>query len=473
MRAAILHFHLRPGGVTRVIELTCEALRGQGIEPLVIVGEPPPPGCRVPASHVAVVPELAYGVETRQSEALMAGVEAAARRHWQASADLLHTHNHALGKNFALPVAVSQWARQGRALLLQMHDFAESGRPANYRRLLEQFGGPDGLSRHLYPSAPRVAYAMLNSADRGRLAAAGLAWNSELLPNPVALPAGGEPISKNFLRAERALVYPTRAIRRKNIGEAILWAALAEPGERVILTAAPPGREHHDAWRDFADALDLPVTFDAQTLLSRPTVDFLASADLCLTTSVEEGFGMAFLEPWLAGRPVAGRDLPGLTCDFRHAGITLDHLYERLDIPAAWIEPTRVESLITATLRRTCEAYGVPYEDAFATQSLQSVRQNNQLDFGRLDEELQREIIHGLACDRLNRPAIAPLNRPNGIAANQAAVRKNYSLASHGERLAALYHRLAGAPATDITHLDAQRVLRGVLRFDDFFALRS
>lgn len=474
MRAAILHFHLRPGGVTRVIELTCEALRRHGVEPLVIVGEPAPGGCRVPAENIRVVPDLAYGVGPERADPLLEGVESAMRQRWRTPADVVHVHNHALGKNFALPAAVTQWAREGRSLLLQPHDFAESGRPANYRNLLAHLGGPEGLSRTLYPTSPHVGYALLNSADRRRLAASGLVQNCDLLPNPVSLPPGGEAIPRRLLRADRAIVYPTRAIRRKNIGEAILWAALAAPGERVILTAAPPDRERHDAWRDFAAALGLPVTFEAQTQLSRPAVDFLVSADLCLTTSVEEGFGMAFLEPWLAGRPLAGRDLPGLTRDFRREDVTLDHLYQRLDVPAPWIEAGRVEALVTSTLRRTCEAYGVAFEDTFAHRSLQSVRRGDHLDFGRLDEGLQQEIIHGLASGKLDREAIVPLAiAGSDVAGNQEAVRKNYSLASHGERLLALYQRLAAADRAAVSHLDATRVLRAILRFDDFFALRG
>ena len=36
----------------------------------------------------------------------------------------------------------------------------------------------------------------------------------------------------------------------------------------------------------------------------------LAAADAVATTSLAEGFGMVFLEAWLAGRPLVGRDLP-------------------------------------------------------------------------------------------------------------------------------------------------------------------
>src|SRR5476651_2615111 len=108
MRAAILHYHLRAGGVIRVIELACAALAERGWDVLVMSGEPPPPGCRLPARQIAVVPELRYGIGAKDAEVLREGAHAAMHRHWGAAADILHLHNHALGKNFALPLAVAE-----------------------------------------------------------------------------------------------------------------------------------------------------------------------------------------------------------------------------------------------------------------------------------------------------------------------------------------------------------------------------
>ena len=42
----------------------------------------------------------------------------------------------------------------------------------------------------------------------------------------------------------------------------------------------------------------------------------MASAHRLVTTSVAEGFGLAFLEPWLFGKGLLGRNLPEITVDF-------------------------------------------------------------------------------------------------------------------------------------------------------------
>ncbi len=479
MRVAILHFHLRAGGVTRVIEMACEALLREGCEPLVIVGEAPPTDCRIRPDLIAVVPDLAYGVAPGRAERMHEEVDGAMLRQWGSQADILHLHNHSLGKNFALPLVVSRWAREGRRLLLQIHDFAENGRPANYRRMLEALGGQPGLDACLYPMAPRIRYATLNSADRKRLVLAGLKSACELLPNPVSLPPGGEPVEKSALGADRLIVYPTRAIRRKNIGEALLWAALASPDEKVVLTAAPqsgPDLAVYEEWTTFAGSLDLPVLFDGQGFFGRSTKDFLLGADVCLTTSVAEGFGMAFLEPWLAGCPLAGRDLPAVTGDFRHAGLALESLYQRLDVPLDWVGREAVRELAKAKIRATCEAYEVSFRDEFMRVAWEALVQKDMVDFGRLDEILQRKIIAGLAAGNLPSSEISASITGGAsaqVTSNRRVVEEQYDLLRYGKSLQNLYDRLCSEDSAPPDYLEAAEVLNSGLGFEDFFALRS
>lgn len=475
MRIAILHFHLRSGGVTRVIELAAEALKRRGLEVLVVSGEPP--AGRLPPARVAVVPELAYGVGPRQAGALRRGVEEACRRRWGAEADVLHIHNHGLGKNFALPPAVAAWAEQGRAMLLQTHDFAENGRPANYRSLREHLGGAGGLSRILYPASARIAYGLLNSRDSRKLLAAGMTSACELVPNPVAQPAGGEPVERALFGASRLLVYPTRAIRRKNIGEALLWAALAAKGEKVVLTDAPVSAQdlaRHEKWREFAESLGLPVVFDALARTGRPARDFLLGADLCLTTSVAEGFGMAFLEPFLAGRPVGGRDLPEITQDFAQAGLDLTGLYPRLEIPAGWLEAGEVEDMVAEAVRSACFAYDIPWSEEAVRQAQNAVCRGGRVDFGRITEDLQARVIAGLCSGRCAAAELLPAKLSadaSRVAENKRVVETEFSLSAYGKKLQGIYQSLTAAPAGPVAFLNARRVLSEFLSFDGFSAL--
>jgi hypothetical protein len=70
----------------------------------------------------------------------------------------------------------------------------------------------------------------------------------------------------------------------------------------------------------FDDLLSLEREMDpaAPTRLRRYSArDMYRVADLVITTSVLEGFGFAYLEPWIADRAVIGRSIPMITPDFR------------------------------------------------------------------------------------------------------------------------------------------------------------
>jgi hypothetical protein len=58
--------------------------------------------------------------------------------------------------------------------------------------------------------------------------------------------------------------------------------------------------------------------------------DMYQVADLVITTSVLEGFGFAYLEPWILDRVVIGRSIPFIVTDFQTEGMKLGHLYNVL-----------------------------------------------------------------------------------------------------------------------------------------------
>lgn len=468
MRIAILHFHLRPGGVTRVIEMAHEALEAAGHEVLVVSGEPQPEVGRLPAHTVAVAPALRYGVTSARWGELKEEVEACIKARWPDGADVLHLHNHALGKNFALPLAVAAWAREGRRLLLHIHDFAENGRPENYRLLLEQLGGEEGLRRTLYPVSSRVAYGLLNKPDLNRMQAAG---NCRWLPNPVILPLSKAPVKASELQAERLIVYPCRGIRRKNIGEALFLASALKPGEKLVLTAppmTPSDQVLYARWKALAERLRLPVVFEGQTLLGRTTVDFLLGASLCLTTSMTEGFGMAFLEPWLAGVSLAGRDLPQVTGDFRQSGVEFSHLYARCDVPVSDARHQAVEQAIHEAVRHSCQSYHVPLTAEMEAAACAAVFAGELADFGRLPEAAQERVL-----EEGTMAGVALLaEKPDVIVKNRDAIAEQYSAGAYAAKLGAIYQALLEQPASGIDFLDTRALLLEMLDFGNFSALR-
>lgn len=474
LRIAFVHYHLRPGGVTSVIARAVSALAGEQVSAAVLCGDA---GGALLACPVAVVPHLDYAGRGR-APGLAEELLAEATRVLGGRPDVWHVHNHAIGKSAALPQAVAELARRGERLLLQIHDFAEDGRPANYLLLRDELAGGDaaGLGRLLYPPGDRVHYALLNRHDRDVLVDAGAdPARAHVLANPVSL----EPVSPGVQRVPGLFVYPTRAIRRKNVGEFLLWATLAPAGTRWQTTLEPKtaaDRPAYERWRAVARELRLPVDFAVGVEHSRPMAEVLARAEAVVTTSVAEGFGLSFLEPWLAGRAVAGRNLPDITGDFAEAGVRLDALYARLEVPVAWVGADRFRAAVGDGLRALRAAYGRSCAAGDVEAACAAALRGTRVDFGRLDEGMQEAILRRVAAGEtpdLDPSTLATETSPSLLEANEAAVRRAYGEKGYARRLLGIYRGILDEPAAACTGPDASRVLDLFLAPDRFMLLRT
>ncbi len=407
---AIVHYHLRQGGVTRVIESASACLRAMGVDHVVLSGEPYTGAEPLP---VRVIEDLGYreNPDAPDPSALAGAMRAAAFEALGTRAPLWHIHNHSLGKNSVFAESVAMLAHEGDPILLQIHDFAEDGRPKNYSNISDP--------ARLYPLAPRVHYAFLNSRDRDLVVASGLpAGRAHFLPNPIVPPtppqeSGGTQDGSDSGRGGAAgpqspvVRSPVRGIRRKNLGEILLLAALAPPGVRFAVTLGaenPHWQPVHDAWKRFAASSGLPVTLDAvgpQAPVPRAGTsyyDWLSHATHLVTTSVAEGFGLAFLEPIALRKPLFGRDLPEITRDFRAAGIQPGRLYRRILVPEDQIDSDRLRDELVRALRATRAAYGREADPATVEATWRALHHPpRHLDFANLPESFQREIIRDAA----------------------------------------------------------------------------
>jgi len=295
----MLHYHLRPGGVTTVIRNAQRALARK--------------------FEVEVLADFGYDDDPRTFQRRVRDYMRRLPR-----TGILHTHNVGLGKNPALTCAVKRLAETGRVKIInQVHDFPEDNRPTQLRALRRC----KNWQALCYYDLPNVIWATLTSHDAGKLAARGIpAKKIHVLPNPLD--------DKFFSRPDRIevdvprpfLLSPMKVMKRKNNAEAV---GLVQQLGRYHLVISL------DADNDYAAELKrrirrerLPVIIGAG--LDDPLPLFRA-AHAILTTSKQEGFGYAFLEGWLCSKLVVGRDIPEVTADFKAAGMKLDHLYQTPD----------------------------------------------------------------------------------------------------------------------------------------------
>lgn len=325
---------------------------------------------------------------------------------------VLHAHNPTLGKNTSMAGMIRQLAGRGWRWLLQIHDFAEDYRPANYAGLIAaaRATSPAELETWLYPQSPAIHYATLASGDAGHLSALGVpSERLHVIPNPV-LPPPGEAMDRlsarrlldrrlALRRAAGYVLYPVRGIRRKNLGELLLWAAMRGDDYTFSVTlppATPVERHSWDRWRRLAGELRLPIIFGSGTVAGVDFAANIAASDYILTTSVAEGFGMVYLEPWLAERPLIGRDLPDVTDDFRAAGMRLPWLYDRL--PVALAERERREAI--ERFRKAFDAAWEPVPLAFRPTAPPRLASDDAIDFGILTADDQAQLVRRVVGSR-------------------------------------------------------------------------
>ncbi|PWU07832.1 MAG: hypothetical protein C5B47_05550 [Verrucomicrobia bacterium] len=469
MKIAIVHYHLRSSGVARVIELACQALSGGGIQVAVLAGEIPENSKIPELVPTACLPELDYARgHSQDSKKLRYDLEKTARRLLGGAPDIWHLHNHSLGKNPALPVALASWVQNGAAILFQIHDFAENRRPKNYLTLRKAYG--EKLNKLLYPCMPRIGYAVLNSRDKKILKSAGFPGKIFSLPNPaVPLATSSKPISP-FAGIESLVLYPCRAIRRKNIGEALLLSCNFSRGKSLAIALPPSSLEDlvlYEQWKILAASCRLPVQFEACSQRNILLGDLVRDAEYLVTTSMEEGFGMAFLEAWLSDKPLMGRNLPKITTDFRAKGLILDSLYDFCGVPVSCIGKTILERSLFHQWAERYAAYGVRLDQSTRDKLFTRAVREDRVDFGQLGFDLQRKLVclasESLIVAKEISPALPALPDPATIRHNRQVVAQRYSLEEYRHRLLQIYQDLFLSNYESITYGDSAAILQGFL----------
>lgn len=491
MNIVFAHYHLNAGGVTQVIVNQLRALaqlrdaarprrvgvlyggRHEGWPPK--VWEEIETGSMVPFEEVLMpLPLLDYDPLAQVREEQLANeVEQTLTANGFAAVDtVLHIHNHSLGKNASWAGAITLLVQRGYRVLLQIHDFVEDFRPANYRYLARAWNtnNPHQLALKQYPQGSAIHYAVLTERDRQLLAKAGVAdEHLHTLPNPVGEFVGLKAYEEVAPRVRGELgiptdatlvLYPVRGIRRKNLGELMLFAAVSSPNTWHAVTLAPENPlelPSFERWRLLADELDIRCLFDTCGAGPSPFLDALAAADTLITTSVAEGFGMVYLEAWIAGKPLVGRDLPGITSEFKAAGLEFQGLYQALYVPLSLFDNRAdLAETLQVAYEWASDSYGVRLAggDEIAAE-IDKLLSADRIDFALLPSRFQEHVIRAAAKDPAQIRQLLIESNPgldwllNGVnedAAvvenNAAVVRSKYSLYTISKHLSEAYEAI-------------------------------
>ncbi len=348
MKIYIFHYHLHPGGVTRIIQSQVKAIKKiiPDARLHIICGWCPDISYYVNEGiEISIFEQLDY-LSNQVKEKEMFVLERKITQFFKSlikREDIIHFHNMNLGKNPVVTFVMYKLVMEGYRVFNHAHDFSED-RPLNWEFLSRIISGYFGepLKKVMYPNVSNYKLGILNSFDFRRLKDYGIPVERLfLLPNPVDI---GEIkiITKESAKEQvfnklpldplkKNITYPVRVIERKNIAEFIILCVLFSGEANWIVTLPPKNPvevETYEKWKKFCTDNKIPVFFEAGLQVDYSLL--INASDYCISTSMREGFGMAFMEPWLFKTPVIGRSIPYIKVDLEKEGMLLDGLYNQL-----------------------------------------------------------------------------------------------------------------------------------------------
>ncbi len=365
MKLLIVHHHFRPGGVRRVIELATPHLIAyhplQIRAVLLATGEAPDPVWllafrqRLRGTPVKVVVQSAFGYA---SEVALEGGENLRRRVMDGIAELLRearhddglvwAHNLGLGRNLTFARELTFACHTGGIpLIAHHHDWWFENRWHHFTAMRQSgFRTLPHVATAILAASPGISHASINHADASVLKKhfPGLAGWLPNLVEPVAPPLPPRVEAARAWLCEQVgdhapvWLLPCRLLRRKNVAEALLLTRWLRPEAWLVTTGGVSSAEE----RTYADALAAAAQTHGWRLRlgilhgnesRKPSVpELLAASEAVLLTSLQEGFGLPYLEAAALRRPLIARALPNIAPDLAKFGFRFPQSYREVQV---------------------------------------------------------------------------------------------------------------------------------------------
>ena len=233
------------------------------------------------------------------------------------------------------------------------------------------------------------------------------------------------------------------------------------------------------AWKNFVHDQHLNVAFDQG--LSQDFESLVLSAGSLLSTSITEGFGFSFLEPWLFGKLLWGRKLIDICRDFERNGLRLDHLYAGLSAPIDWIGLRRFRNRWQECVLNAAKLFNISIDIDRLKNAFDYITSDAVIDFGLLDESSQKRVIlqaksrgrNSASLIRINPFLAAPgtvQDKNELIANNKQAILRNYSPDMYRNKLLEVYRKVSTTSIQQ--NIDKTVLAASFLSLDNFSLLK-
>lgn len=367
MHLIIAHYHFRPGGVRRVIEcstpsivralgdtvssvslLTGEAIEGPWSKSFVRALSPLPLQTRIDSmmAYSADMPRAAAPERHRREEAFRQRM-----LRYLEPGDVVWLHNASLARNLGMLRALGNAChKRGARLLLHHHDWWFDNRWDRWNEMQKTgIRTPADVAKIIFDLRRNVSHAVINGWDAAMLRPH-LRGRVTWLPNPVRktrhpsrlATAQARTWLKHCTGRDGAFwLLPCRLLRRKNIAEALLLMRWLDPDATLVTTGAVSSLAEQNyavrlgqAARSERWPLALSILADRHRN-APPLPDLFSANDRIALTSLNEGFGLPFLEAAAAGRPLIARRLPHIVPDLERFGFSFPGMYDDVVIPTS------------------------------------------------------------------------------------------------------------------------------------------
>ncbi|MBU8913105.1 MAG: hypothetical protein KOO61_03715 [Spirochaetales bacterium] len=342
MQLIVFHYHLLPGGVTDVILHSIQAVtahRSDISSVRLVCGREENADTVIAGLDEIGVPveldvlhELDYTPTAEPTDVALERadrLESVLLARYASEDAFWWVHNFHVGKNPAFTLALCRIAgtEASPRMLLHIHDFPECARYENLAYLTRITGESP------YPAGPAVRYVVINARDRALMGGTNIPDDHvHLLVNPLpqaADPDGARPGKSALVSAlgrfaadngqqfdpdGPLLLYPIRTIRRKNVLEMVLLARLAAPANLIVTLPGVSNAERpysnliaeafasgasQGVWGIGRREHGYDLTFQ----------DLTHGADVIVSSSVQEGFGLLFVNALRWRVPLFARHL--------------------------------------------------------------------------------------------------------------------------------------------------------------------
>jgi len=370
----IVHYHLRPGGIRRVIELATPYLlaRLKSVARVTLAcGEAADQKWNQQFTRLVaplpveftVAPAWGYFSEQTRAPKQIRSQCATALGRLLAGANSQNTiiwaHNLGIGRNLLLARELASVCQtRGIPLISHHHDWWFDNRWRRWPELRRAgFRDLKAVATAIFPPANNLRHAGINAQESAVLCEQ-LDGRAGWLPNPVprisppkhAAIQSTKGWLEHTLREHGAPIWllPCRLLRRKNVAEALLLTRWLRPEAWLVTTGGASSADeqyyfetiqrtaHQHHWR-----LRLGVLSGDET--RKPSVpELLAASEAVLLTSIQEGFGLPYVEAAAANRPLIARNLANVAPDLHKFGFRLPQAYDEI-LVSTWLFDWKAE----------------------------------------------------------------------------------------------------------------------------------